>query len=45
MQALLFGKPVVARKIRGNEDLIKNNFNGILFNDIAKDKIYIKIKN
>ena len=44
MQALLFGKPVVARKIRGNEDLIKNNFNGILFNDIAKDKIYIKIK-
>jgi len=44
MQALSCGKPVIARKIRGNEDLITNNSNGILFEDFKKEKIYKKIK-
>jgi len=31
MQSLQYGIPVIARNIPGNKDLIKNNFNGYLF--------------
>ena len=33
MQALQYGIPVIARNIAGNKDLIRNNYNGYLFNN------------
>ena len=33
MQALQYGVPVIARNIVGNKDLIRNNYNGYLFNN------------
>ena len=33
MQSLQYGIPVIARNIPGNKDLIKNNFNGYLFDN------------
>ena len=47
MQSLQYGIPVIARNIPGNKDLIKNNFNGYLFDTEAEmikslKKIYLK---
>lgn len=42
IQALSCGKPVIGRKIRGNIDLIKNKYNGFLFENI--DEVYPIIK-
>ena len=33
MQSLQYGIPVIARNIAGNKDLIRNNYNGYLFNN------------
>ena len=42
MQSLQYGVPVIARNIPGNVDIIKNNFNGYLFNNEIEMINYIK---
>ena len=42
IQSLSCSVPVICRKIRGNTDLVINNYNGILFDDI--DEAYFKLK-
>ncbi len=42
MQSLQYGVPVIARNIPGNIDLIKNNFNGYLFDNEREMIHYIK---
>ena len=42
MQSLQYGIPVIARNIAGNKDLIKNNYNGYLFNHDTEMIMYLK---
>jgi len=42
MQSLQYGIPVIARNIAGNKDLIKNNYNGYLFNNDTEMIMYLK---
>jgi len=39
LEALSFCKPIIARKHSGYDDLIKNNFNGFLFNKDKNEEI------
>lgn len=45
MEAMAIGKPVICTDIRGNNDLVKNDYNGLLIpvNDIEKTKEAIEI--
>ena len=48
MQSLSAGLPVICYKIRGNKDLVKNNFNGYFvrsYKDIPNKLYYLKLEN
>ena len=48
MQSLSFGLPVICHDIRGNNDLIKDNFNGYFvrsYKDVPNKLYYLKLEN
>ena len=44
LEALAVGKIIIARKNSGYDDLIKNNYNGYLFNKYKDNEILLIIK-